>query len=142
MIPKADCVLKDHFKRRPELQVEWKIMQKSKKDPRVTRTGRWLRKLWLEELPQLRNVIRRKMSLVGTLLIVREELAEYSEKGVLHLKVKTGMIGLRQVSGWRETSHSERGYIDVRYIRYVHVWSDPDVLACTTLAAIVRNGAY
>ena len=142
MIPDADRVLQDYLERHPELQAEWVATQKLKNDPRVTRVGRWLRKLSLDELPQLWNVIRGEMSLVGPRPIVQEELAKYGEKGVLYLKVKPGMTGLWQVSGRSETSYQERVEIDAYYVRNWSVWLDMYILARTVWAILFGRGAY
>ena len=142
MIPNADRVLQDYLERHPELQAEWEATQKLKNDPRVTRVGRWLRKLSLDELPQLWNVIRGEMSLVGPRPIVQEELAKYGEKGVLYLKVKPGMTGLWQVSGRSETSYQERVEIDAYYVRNWSVWLDLYILARTVWVVFFGRGAY
>ncbi len=142
MIPDADSVLQDYLERHPEFQAEWEATQKLKNDPRVTRVGRWLRKFSLDELPQLWNVIRGEMSLVGPRPIVQEELAKYGEKGVLYLKVKPGMTGLWQVSGRSETSYQERVEIDAYYVRNWSVWLDLYILARTVWVVLFGRGAY
>lgn len=142
MIPDADRVLQDYLERHPEFQAEWEATQKLKNDPRVTRVGRWLRKFSLDELPQLWNVIRGEMSLVGPRPIVQEELAKYGEKGVLYLKVKPGMTGLWQVSGRSETSYQERVEIDAYYVRNWSVWLDLYILARTVWVVLFGRGAY
>jgi len=142
MIPDADRVLQEYLKRHPELRAEWKEAQKLKNDPRVTRVGYWLRKLSLDELPQLWNVIKGEMSLVGPRPIVQEELAKYGEKGVLYLKVKPGMTGLWQVSGRSETSYEERVELDAYYVRNWSIWLDLYILARTIWVVLFSCGAY
>lgn len=142
MIPDADRALQDYLERHPELWAEWEATQKLKNDPRVTRVGRWLRKLSLDELPQLWNIIKGEMSLVGPRPVVQEELAKYGEKGVLYLKVKPGMTGLWQVSGRSETSYEERVELDAYYVRNWSIWLDLYILARTVWVVIFGRGAY
>lgn len=142
MVPNADYLLDEYLEQHTELRAEWEATQKLKNDPRVTRVGRWLRKLSLDELPQLWNVIRGEMSLVGPRPIVQEELAKYGEKGMLYLKVKPGMTGLWQVSGRSETSYQERVEIDAYYVRNWSVWLDLYILARTLWVVLFGRGAY
>ena len=142
MVEDADAIIERYLEEHPELREEWQATQKLKNDPRVTRVGRWLRKLSLDELPQLWNVIRGEMSLVGPRPIVQEELAKYGEKGVLYLKVKPGMTGLWQVSGRSETSYQERVEIDAYYVRNWSVWLDLYILARTVWVVLFGRGAY
>ena len=142
MVVDADRVLEEYLAKRPELREEWERDQKLKNDPRVTRVGRILRKLSLDELPQLWNVIKGEMSLVGPRPIVQDELAKYGDKGTFYLKVKPGMTGLWQVSGRNDISYKERVELDVYYVRNWSVWLDLYILARTVWVVLFGKGAY
>ena len=142
MVKDADKVLEVYLEHHPELRDEWKASQKLRVDPRVTRVGRWLRKLSLDELPQLWNVLKGEMSLVGPRPIVREELARYGERGVLYLKVKPGMTGFWQVSGRSDTSYAERVEMDAYYVRNWSIWLDLYILARTVWVVLFGHGAF
>ncbi len=142
MVKDADRVLKEYLEAHPELREEWERDQKLKNDPRVTRVGRILRKTSLDELPQLWNVLKGEMSLVGPRPIVQEELAKYGDKGAFYLKVKPGMTGLWQVSGRNDTSYQERVELDVYYVRNWSVWLDLYILARTVWVVLFGKGAY
>jgi len=142
MVVDADRVLKEYLAKRPDLREEWERDQKLKNDPRVTRVGRILRKLSLDELPQLWNVIKGEMSLVGPRPIVQDELAKYGDKGTFYLKVKPGMTGLWQVSGRNDISYKERVELDVYYVRNWSVWLDLYILARTVWVVLFGKGAY
>jgi len=142
MIANADEVLEEYLSRHPELHAEWAATQKLKKDPRITRVGRWLRKFSLDELPQLWNVIHGEMSLVGPRPIVEDELSKYGKASKLYLKVKPGMTGLWQVSGRSETSYEERVEMDAYYVRNWSVWLDLYILARTVWVVLFGRGAY
>jgi len=142
MVKDADQVLEDYLRKHPELREEWERDRKLKNDPRVTRIGRILRRTSLDELPQLWNVLKGEMSLVGPRPIVQEELAKYGELGVFYLKVKPGMTGLWQVSGRSDTSYRERVELDVYYVRNWSVWLDLYILARTVWVVLFGKGAY
>ena len=142
MVVDADRVLEEYLAKRPELYEEWERDHKLKNDPRVTRVGRILRKLSLDELPQLWNVIKGEMSLVGPRPIVQDELAKYGDKGTFYLKVRPGMTGLWQVSGRNDISYEERVELDVYYVRNWSVWLDLYILARTVWVVLFGKGAY
>ena len=142
MVKNADQVLKEYLEKHPELREEWERDQKLRNDPRVTRVGRLLRKSSLDELPQLWNVLRGEMSLVGPRPIVQDEVRKYGEKFALYAKVKPGMTGLWQVSGRNNTSYEERVSLDAYYVHNWSFWLDLYILARTLWVVISRNGAY
>jgi exopolysaccharide biosynthesis polyprenyl glycosylphosphotransferase len=126
----------------PHLQEELARTYKLKDDPRITRVGRLLRKASLDELPQLFNVLKREMSLVGPRMIAPEEMAMYQEWGLNLLTVDPGITGLWQVSGRSEISYRERVELDMHYIRNWTIWLDLQVLIQTIPAVLKGRGAY
>jgi exopolysaccharide biosynthesis polyprenyl glycosylphosphotransferase len=125
-----------------ELQQELAEKHKLKNDPRVTRVGRVLRKLSLDELPQIFNVLRFEMSLVGPRMISPEEMKEYNQWGMNLLTVRPGITGLWQVSGRSDLSYAERVRLDMHYIRNWSIWLDLQLLIQTIPAVLRRRGAY
>jgi Undecaprenyl-phosphate galactose phosphotransferase WbaP len=120
---------------------EWEVGFKLAKDPRATSLGRFLRKTSLDEIPQLFNVLRGDISLVGPRPIVPQELEKYGEQAKLILRVKPGLTGLWQVSGRNEVSYKERIRLDLHYI---HNWSlrlDLQIILQTVLVVLGRKGA-
>jgi Undecaprenyl-phosphate galactose phosphotransferase WbaP len=142
MVQDADAVLARYLTQHPELHAEWERDHKLKNDPRITRIGKWLRKTSLDELPQIWNVLRGEMSLVGPRPIVSAELANYGDVYELYTIVRPGFTGLWQVSGRNNTSYEERLAYD-RY--YVLNWScmlDVYILYRTAKTALLQEGAY
>lgn len=126
----------------PELQAELAANHKLKKDPRITPVGRFLRKTSLDELPQLVNVLKRDMSLVGPRMITPEEMSKYHQWYMNLLTVRPGITGLWQVSGRSDVSYEERVRLDMQYIRNWSIWSDLQLLVYTIPAVIKSRGAY
>lgn len=127
---------------RPDLGPELARNYKLKNDPRVTRVGRFLRRTSLDELPQLFNVLRREMSLVGPRMITPEEMKKYDRWGLNLLTVKPGITGLWQVSGRSDVTYEERVQLDMFYIRNWSIWFDLQLLGRTIPAIISGVGAY
>jgi undecaprenyl-phosphate galactose phosphotransferase len=142
MVPNADLVLRELIASNEELRTEWLRDHKLKDDPRVTTIGKFLRKTSLDELPQLWNVIRGDMSLVGPRPIVREELQKYGRAVRYYLAVKPGLTGLWQVSGRNDTDYRRRVAMDRRYARSASLGTDLVVLAKTVDVVLRRRGAY
>jgi exopolysaccharide biosynthesis polyprenyl glycosylphosphotransferase len=138
MIPNADTYLEMH----PELNEEWLLTGKIQDDPRITRVGRVLRRLSLDELPQLFNVLRGQMSLVGPRMITPGELKHFRRWRHNLLTVKPGMTGLWQVSGRSDLSYEERVRMDMRYIRNYTIWQDIKLLFNTVRTVLKGRGAY
>ncbi len=128
--------------RRPELQAELAREHKLKDDPRVTRVGRVLRALSLDELPQLFNVLAGQMSIVGPRMIAPGEHAMYGQWDMNLLTVKPGITGLWQVSGRSDLTYDERVRLDMNYIRNWTIWLDLQLLLQTVPAVLGRRGAY
>lgn len=126
----------------PKLLEEYKRSFKITNDPRVTRSGKLLRKLSLDELPQLFNVLRGEMSLVGPRMITPEELEKYSQWAHNLLTVKPGITGFWQVHGRSDVSYEERVRMDMYYIRNWTIWLDIQVLIDTIPAVVAKRGAY
>jgi exopolysaccharide biosynthesis polyprenyl glycosylphosphotransferase len=126
----------------PELQAELEQNQKLKDDPRVTRVGKWLRKLSLDELPQLFNVLKREMSLVGPRMISPPEINKYNQWDINLLTVRPGLTGVWQVSGRSDVSYDERVRMDMYYIRNWSIWLDLQIVIQTLPAVIKGRGAY
>ena len=142
MVPSSERLLQQYLKLHPELVEEWNSSRKLRHDPRVTPIGRLLRKTSLDELPQLWNVLRGDMSLVGPRPILEIEISRYGSSLDLYLKVKPGITGLWQVSGRNNTSFEERVKFDEYYVRNWSVWMDLYVLGRTIKAVMRAEGAY
>jgi exopolysaccharide biosynthesis polyprenyl glycosylphosphotransferase len=126
----------------PELRRQFEENYKLKDDPRVTRVGRLLRRTSLDELPQLFNVLRGQMSLVGPRMITAEERARYGKWRMNLITVNPGITGLWQVSGRNDLSYEERVRLDMHYIRNYSLWLDLHLLYRTIPAVLNGDGAY
>jgi Undecaprenyl-phosphate galactose phosphotransferase WbaP len=142
MISHADRVLEKHLLQDSRLREEWERTHKLRDDPRLTRVGRFLRRTSLDELPQLWNVWKGEMSLVGPRPIVDAEVARYGSGFGLYTKVRGGLTGLWQVSGRTDTSYEERVQLDKYYVRNWSVWLDLCILFRTIGVVLLRKGAY
>jgi Undecaprenyl-phosphate galactose phosphotransferase WbaP len=144
MIPEADKILQQCLENNPDMMEEWIQTQKIKNDPRVTRMGRILRKLSLDELPQIWNVVTGQMSLVGPrpIPIIEKDIHSYGKKFNIYVQVRPGLTGLWQVSGRSDVDYSERVQMDEYYVRHWSLWLDVIILARTPLAVLQGHGAY
>ena len=142
MVPNAEEVLEQLFERQPELRVEWLLEHKLKNDPRVTRFGSFIRKFSLDELPQLWNVIKGDMSLVGPRPIVRDEIRRYRRTIRHYFSVRPGITGLWQVSGRSDVQYSRRVAMDRTYARRSSLTFDFWILLKTVRVVFMRSGAY
>lgn len=142
MVVNADALLKKHLGEDPGRVFEWHQKRKLKNDPRVTRVGRLLRRSSLDELPQLWNVLRGDMSMVGPRPIIEEEAPKYGSVFPLYLQVLPGLTGLWQVSGRNDTSYRKRTELDSSYIHNWTLGTDLLVLLKTVRAVIFGVGAY
>lgn len=142
MVENADEVLEFHLNQNPDLKKEWESYQKIKSDPRVTRVGRFLRKFSLDELPQVINVIKGEMSLVGPRPIIQQEVHHYGSRYNIYLQVKPGITGLWQISGRNNLDYDTRVRLDEYYVRNWSFWFDIYILAHTLGATISGSGAY
>ena len=138
----AGAILDRCLAQHPELRAEWRQTHKLKNDPRVTRVGRWLRRSSLDELPQLWNVLRGAMSMIGPRPIVAEEVPKYGSAVHLYERVQPGLTGLWQVSGRTDLSYRRRIDLDTEYIRHWTFALDLKIL-CQTVRVVLRgHGAY
>ena len=112
------------------------------RDPRITRVGRWLRRTSLDEMPQLWNVVRGEMSLVGPRPALPEEVAQYDVDPQRRLVVKPGMTGLWQVSGRSDLTWDQSVRLDLRYVDNWSLRLDASILARTVSAVLTSRGAY
>lgn len=142
MTVNADAMLETYLAQHPELREEWERDHKLKKDPRVTRAGRFLRRTSLDELPQLWNVLQGEMSLVGPRPITDKEIEKYGVAFEVYKKVNGGITGLWQVSGRNDVSYEERVYWDQFYVRNWSVWLDCCILFRTIAVVLLSKGAY
>jgi Undecaprenyl-phosphate galactose phosphotransferase WbaP len=142
MAVNADLLLERYLADQPELRQLWQQNQKLKYDPRLTRLGRLLRRTSLDELPQLWNVLRGEMSLVGPRPIIAAEIERYANKFSLYTRVKPGLTGLWQVSGRNNTSYDDRVSLDAYYVRNWSVWLDAYILLRTPWVVLTAEGAY
>ncbi|MCC6147932.1 MAG: undecaprenyl-phosphate galactose phosphotransferase WbaP [Anaerolineaceae bacterium] len=142
MVHNADEVLQHCLQQNPELSAEWNESHKLKNDPRVTGVGRFIRKSSLDELPQIWNIIKGEMSLVGPRPIIQAETLKYEENISLYIQVKPGLTGLWQVSGRSNLSYAHRVRLDEYYIRRWSIWMDIYILLRTIPVVIQRAGAY
>ena len=142
MVPDADRVLRDLLEQHPELKAEWLRDHKLRNDPRITRLGRFLRRTSLDELPQLWNVVRGEMSLVGPRPVVREETLRYGRHLHWYLSARPGVTGLWQVMGRNDTDYRRRVVLDVCYVRRHSLLLDLYILLKTTRVVLGRDGAY
>lgn len=138
----ADLCLAALLEKYPDARNEWEKNYKLKNDPRITGSGAFLRKTSLDELPQIFNVLRGEMSLVGPRPVTEKELVLYGEYLVDYLSVKPGITGMWQVNGRSNTTYAERVQMDSWY---VHNWSlllDLELLCKTFVVVLTHNGAY
>jgi Undecaprenyl-phosphate galactose phosphotransferase WbaP len=127
----------------PAARAEWEATRKLKNDPRITRVGRFLRSTSLDELPQLINVLRGEMSLVGPRPVQEAEIDRYYGASAAHyMAVRPGITGLWQVSGRSETSYESRVALDVSYVSRPSMLTDLSILLRTPVAVLSRRGAH
>ena len=126
----------------PAAREEWARDHKLRNDPRITPVGVFLRRSSLDELPQLFNVLRGEMDLVGPRPIVRAEAARYGRRFGHYCTVRPGITGLWQVSGRNDLSYRRRVAIDTLYARSKSLTFDLKILLLTVPAVLFRRGSY
>lgn len=141
MYVESDRMLADLLASDARARAEWSSEQKLRNDPRITPIGHFLRRTSLDELPQLINVLRGDMNLVGPRPVTVPELSKYGVARWHYLSVRPGMTGLWQVSGRNETSYAQRVAMDRRYVEQRCISLDVQILAKTVRVVLARDGA-
>ncbi len=141
MVVDADDMLCRLHESDEQSAAEWASTRKLRRDPRVTKVGQLLRVTSLDELPQLFNVLRMEMSLVGPRPIVRSEVAFYAEDIAYYYETRPGLTGLWQVSGRSDIGYAQRVQLDIWYAKNWTMWHDLAILAKTVPAVLKRQGA-
>lgn len=141
MMDNGDAVLAAHLRDKPEAKAEWDTTRKLKDDPRITPVGAVLRKLSLDELPQLFNILRGDMSIVGPRPVVPDELEIYGSGAVFYLQSRPGLTGLWQVSGRSATSYDSRAAFDRRYVENWSLIEDMRIIIKTVPAVYLSRGS-
>lgn len=142
MVPDAEDRLQQLLEEDPGARQEYELYHKLREDPRVTRVGGFLRKTSLDELPQLWNVLRGEMSLVGPRPYLPRESEDIGGTQNEILRVPPGITGPWQVSGRASTSFDDRVHMDAYYVRDWSVWLDVLLLARTVRSVLLSKGAY
>ena len=144
MTVNAEAVLAPILREDPAAFEEWARTRKLRCDPRVTSPGRILRATSLDEIPQLLNVLRGEMSLVGPRPVVAEEVLQHygASAAPYYLAVRPGITGLWQISGRSTRSYAERVALDIDYVRRMSLRQDLVILARTVAVVLTRRGAY
>ena len=142
MVVNAEDVLQEHLDADVDARQEWSATRKLKSDPRITPIGRMLRKSSVDELPQLLNVLRGEMSLVGPRPIVEPEVHHYGAVIHQYLKVRPGLTGSWQVSGRSDASYARRVQMDADYVRNWSFGRDLIILIKTVPAVLTSRGSY
>lgn len=142
MAPNADQLLQDLLVRDPAARAEWERDFKLKNDPRVTSIGGFLRRTSLDELPQVWNVLKGDMSLVGPRPVVEAELARYGNQVDYYFEAKPGITGLWQISGRNDISYDSRVFLDAWYVKNWSLFNDIVILFRTVGVIFRKDGAY
>ena len=138
----AEFKLEKHLREHPKDRKIWNEKHKLINDPRITNFGLFLRKYSLDELPQILNVFKGEMSLVGPRPIVGDEIKKYGDSFNFYKKVKPGITGLWQVSGRNDIDYSKRVALDEFYVSNLSFLLDLLILLKTFPAIISKKGAY
>ncbi|WP_416796359.1 sugar transferase [Ciceribacter azotifigens] len=138
----ADRILQEYLRDNPAAYEEWRTTRKLQDDPRVTVVGSVLRKLSLDELPQLINIIRGEMSVVGPRPVVEEELELYEVAAQFYLQSRPGLTGLWQVSGRNDVSYASRVALDSHYVQNWSLINDLIIVGRTVPAVCLSRGSY
>jgi lipopolysaccharide/colanic/teichoic acid biosynthesis glycosyltransferase len=142
MISDAEDLLQSHLNADPELAQEWASTFKLKNDPRITQRGAFLRQSGLDELPQLWNVLRGEMSIVGPRPVPRDELVKkYAQHSGVYKKMRPGITGIWQVSGRGNCSYPERVRMDAHYAENASLTLDVSIVLRTIGAVLRKTGS-
>lgn len=138
----AEARLADLLANNPRKAAEWARFQKLRCDPRVTLLGRFLRKSSLDELPQLLNILRGEMSVIGPRPVTAAEMARYGADVPFYTAVRPGVLGLWQVKGRNRLTYPERVAFDVQYVKTWSIWQDLKITAMAIPVVLLGLGAY
>lgn len=142
MVSDGEGVLEQHFQAFPGERFEWETNRKLKNDPRVTWIGNILRVYSVDELPQLLNVLRGDMSIVGPRPVVLDELKMYGSSAALYLGTRPGITGLWQTSGRSDIGYGDRVSLDCDYVNNWSIWKDCKIILKTIPTVIAAEGSY
>jgi undecaprenyl-phosphate galactose phosphotransferase len=142
MVMNAQEILKDYLEKNPTAKEEWEKDFKLKNDPRITKIGKFLRRTSLDEFPQLINVLKGDMSLVGPRPIVKDEIERYGEIIKDYYMVRPGITGFWQVNGRNDVDYESRVQMDCWYVRNWSLWLDVMILFKTIKVVINKKGSY
>ncbi len=138
----ADLQLKKLLESNPEMRAEWEKNHKLQNDPRITGLGKILRRTSLDEFPQLINILKGEMSLVGPRPIVDDEIEKYGDDYERVFSIKPGLTGFWQISGRSDTNYRDRVAYDIYYLQNWSVWLDLWIIFMTFGSVIKGKGAY
>jgi Undecaprenyl-phosphate galactose phosphotransferase WbaP len=138
MVVNSNEALEKYLAANPEARVEWQRDHKLRNDPRVTKIGDFMRRTSLDELPQLINVLRGEMSVVGPRPIVVAETGKYDNDIAFYYRVRPGVTGLWQVSGRSDVTYAERVRMDSWYVRNWSFWNDVAII-CKTFGVVLKG---
>ena len=141
MVVDSQEALRRHLEMFPQARAEWEATQKLRDDPRITPLGRFLRVTSLDELPQLINVIKGDMSLVGPRPIVQDEVVRYADQIEHYAAVRPGITGLWQVSGRSDVDYEQRVQLDTLYVREWSFIGDLVIMLKTVKVVVLRTGS-
>jgi lipopolysaccharide/colanic/teichoic acid biosynthesis glycosyltransferase len=142
MVANAEAIVEQWKQKGTEEGIVYLQSYKLRRDPRITPVGRFLRKTSLDELPQLWNVVRGEMSLVGPRPIVEGEIEKYGEDADVFLSVRPGITGLWQVTGRNDIDYPERADLELEYIWRLSWWQDAAVLLKTVPVALLKRNGF
>ena len=141
MVMDNDRILAEFLAANPVQAIAWNANRKLQNDPRVTRVGRFIRQTSLDELPQLLNVLKLEMSLVGPRPIMQDEIALYGEHLEKYHNFRPGLTGLWQISGRSVTTFRDRVQFDTVYAETWSFWKDLAIIGRTVPVVLGRSGA-
>ena len=142
MVVNSEALLQKYLAENPQRKMEWERFCKLRDDPRITRIGKFLRRTSMDELPQLFNVLRGDMSIVGPRPMLLSQIEKYECDIDDYCRVRPGITGLWQVSGRNNVSFSGRAGLDSWYVRNWSLWHDFAIICKTLPAVLTRDGAY
>lgn len=141
MVVGADKILKEYLETHPNEKEEFEKFRKLENDPRITKTGKFLRETSLDELPQCLNLLNNTMSLIGPRPVVDGEIDNYGENREKFLSAKPGLTGYWQVNGRSNTSYEERMELELYYVDHKSIWLDIKIFFKTFKSVFQKEGA-